>query len=235
MSTFVLIHGAWHGGWAWQRVAPLLRAEGHEVYTPTLTGLSDRAHLLNSSVGLTTHIQDVVALVEAYDLDEVVLVGHSYAGQVISGVADKIPHRLGKRVYLDAFVGDDSDAAIDLLPAKIAHHYRESVVDAGFGWLIPVRSLTVLGVREQADLDWLAPRLTPHPRLTYTEPLRLTGALDAGSAAFVECTDWMRVFRPHAEKAAALGWPVHEIVTGHEAMVTAPKELANTLVAINAS
>ncbi|MGP4014577.1 alpha/beta fold hydrolase [Saccharopolyspora sp. 5N708] len=235
MSTFVLLHGAWHGGWAWQRVVPALRAAGHEVHAPTLTGLSDRAHLLNPSVGLGTHVQDVVALIEAYDAHDVVLVGHSYAGQVVTGVADRIPQRLAKRVYLDAFIGDDGDAAIDLLPEKVAGHYRESVSGPGFGWLVPVRSLQVLGVTDQSDVDWLTARLTPHPWLTYTEPLRLTGAGEGVAAAFIECTDWMRVFQPHAERAAARGWPVHHIATGHEAMVTAPEELAELLLEVQAS
>ncbi|NBE95599.1 alpha/beta fold hydrolase [Nonomuraea sp. KC401] len=235
MSTFVLVHGAWHGGWAWQRVAPLLRAAGHDVHTPTLTGLSDRAHVLHPQVGLATHVQDVVALIEAYDARDVVLVGHSYAGQVVSGVADRVGERLARRVHLDAFVGEDGEAAIDLLPATVAGHYRESVAGPGFGWLIPVRSLSVLGVTEQADLDWLTPRLTPHPWLTYTEPLRLSGKGEQVPAAFVECTDWMRVFTPQAERAAARGWPVHEIATGHEAMVTAPGELAELLLSVAAA
>ncbi|MEU1517508.1 alpha/beta hydrolase family protein [Streptomyces sp. NPDC005811] len=235
MSTFVLVHGAWHGGWVWQRVAQALREAGHDVYTPTLTGISDRAHLASPAVGLSTHVQDVAALIAAYDLQDVVLVGHSYAGQVITGVADRVPHRLTRRVYLDAFVGRDGNAAIDLLPETVAGHYRESVAGPGFGWLIPVRSLTVLGVTDQADLDWLTPRLTPHPWRSYTEPLQLTGACEQVAATYVECTDWMRVFQPHAEKAAALGWPVHHIPTGHEAMVTAPKDLAELLLAIAAS
>jgi pimeloyl-ACP methyl ester carboxylesterase len=228
MTTFVLVHGAWHGGWVWQRVVPHLPS----AYTPTLTGVSDRAHLLNPSVGLGTHVQDVVALIENYDLTDVVLVGHSYAGQVVTAVADRIPSRISKRVYLDAFVGDAGDAAIDLLPAKVAGHYRESVSGPGFGWLIPVRSLTVLGVSEEADLQWLSPRLTPHPWLTYTEPLRLTGAGESVPAAFIECTDWMRVFEPHAARAASRGWPVFQVATGHEAMVTAPKELADVLLGL---
>jgi len=232
MTTFVLVHGAWHGGWAWQRVVPTLRAAGHEVHAPTLTGVSDRAHLLSPAVGLDTHIQDVVALIEAYDLQDVVLVGHSYAGQVITGVADRIPARIGRRVYLDAFVGEDGEAAIGLLPETVAGHYRESVAGPGFGWLIPVRSLTVLGVTEEADLQWLGPRLTPHPWLTYTEPLRLAGAHETVPAAFIECTSWLRVFQPQAERAAARGWPVHHIPTGHEAMVTAPKELADCLLEV---
>ena len=232
MSTFVLLHGAWHGGWVWQRVAPLLRAAGHEVHSPTLTGVSDRAHLLSPSTGLGTHIQDVVALLEAYDVRSAVLVGHSYAGQVVTGVADRVPERLARRVYLDAFVGEDGDAAIDLQPATIAGHYRESVADPGFGWLIPVRSLQVLGVTDPSDADWLSARLTPHPWLTYAEPLHLTGAAEQVPAAFIECTGWMRAFQAHAERAAARGWPVHAIATGHEAMVTAPKELADLLLSL---
>jgi pimeloyl-ACP methyl ester carboxylesterase len=234
MSTFILVHGAWHGGGAGQRVVPSLRAAGHEVHAPTLSGVSDRAHLLSPAVGLGTHVQDIVALIEAHDLRDVVLVGHSYAGQVVTGVADRVPARIARRVYLDAFVGDDGDAAIGLLPETVAGHYRESVAGPGFGWLIPVRSLTVLGVTEEADLRWLEPRLTPHPWLSYTEPLRLTGGHEGVAAAFVECTDWMRVFRPHADRAAARGWPVHHIATGHEAMVTAPKELAGVLLSLSA-
>ncbi|MFD9209204.1 alpha/beta fold hydrolase [Streptomyces sioyaensis] len=235
MSTFVLVHGAWHGGWVWQRVVPALRAAGHEVYTPTLTGLSGRAHLLNPQVGLSTHVQDIVALLETYDARDVVLVGHSYAGQVITGVADRVPERLAKRIHLDAFVGNDGDAAIDLLPATVAGHYRQSVAGPGYGWLIPVRSLEKLGVTEKADVDWLTPRLTPHPWLTYTEPLRLTGRGEHVPAAFIECVDWMRVFTPQAKKAAARGWPTHEVATGHEAMVTAPDELAAVLLDIAAA
>lgn len=234
MSTFVLVHGAWHGGWVWQRVVPALRAAGHEVHTPTLTGLSDRAHLLDPRIGLSAHIQDVVALVEAYDADDVVLVGHSYGGLVVTGVADRLPKRLRMRIHLDAFVGNDGDAAIDLLPPTVAGHYRESVAGPGFGWLIPVRPLEKLGVTDRADVEWLVPRLSPHPWLSYTEPLRLTGEGERVPAAFVECTDWMRVFTTQAEKAGARGWPTYEIATGHEAMVTAPDELALLLLELAA-
>lgn len=234
MSTIVLVHGAWHGGWVWQRVVPALRAAGHEVHTPTLTGLSDRAHLLDPRIGLSAHVHDVVALIEAYDADDVVLVGHSYAGLVVTGVADRIPERVRMRIHLDAFVGDDGDAAIDLLPPTVAGHYRESVAGTGFGWLIPVRPLERLGVTDRADVEWLVPRLSPHPWLSYTEALRLTGRGEQVPATYVECTDWMRVFAAQAEKACARGWPTHTIATGHEAMVTAPDELAALLLEIAA-
>lgn len=232
MSTYVLVHGAWHGGWAWQRVAPLLREAGHEVHTPTLTGVSDRAHLLSPSVGLSTHVRDVAGLIEAYDLSDVVLLGHSYGGQVTTGVADQIPGRIARRVYLDAFVGDDGEAAVELQPETVAGHYRQSVAEQGFGWLIPVRSLAKMGVTDEADVAWLAPRLTPHPWLTFTEPLRLAGAAASVPAEFIECVDWMRVFRGMRERAETRGWPVREIAAGHEAMVTAPRELAGLLLTI---
>ncbi|WP_298182470.1 alpha/beta hydrolase [Saccharomonospora sp.] len=230
MSTFVLVHGAWHGGWCWGRVTPFLREAGHDVYTPTLTGLSERGHLLSPLVGLDTHIEDVVRLITVLGLQDVVLVGHSYAGQVISGVADRCPDVIARRVYLDAFVGDDGERARDLLPDEVAHHWASSAEEQGFGWLVPVRKLSVLGVTEQADVDWLLPKLTPHPWKTYTDPLRLTGAGTEVPATFIECVDWMRVFRAQADRARQQGWPVHDLHTGHEAMVTAPKELAELLL-----
>ena len=230
MSTFVLVHGAWHGGWCWDRVAPALRAAGHEVHAPTLTGLSERAHLVSPLVGLDTHVEDVVRLMDTLDLTDVVLVGHSYAGQVVTAVADRRPHAVARRVYLDAFVGADGESARELLPQQVAHHWASSAAEQGFGWLVAVRSLSVLGVTDPADVAWLTPRLSAHPWKTYTDPLHLTGAVDAVPAAFVECVDWMRVFRAQADRARERGWPVHELATGHEAMVTAPAALAAVLL-----
>ena len=205
MTTFVLLHGAWHGGWCWVRVREELQRQGHHVFTPTFTGVSDRAHLLHPGVGLQTHITDVVGLLEAEDLDDVVLVGHSYAGLVVSGVSEQVPDRIAHRVHLDAFLPRDGEAGIDLLPETVAHHYRESVAGPGFGWLIPPRSLEVLGVTDPADLAWLQPRLTPQPWLTYSQPVCLGGAASAVTGSFIECTDWMGVFAPHAERPGSSG------------------------------
>jgi hypothetical protein len=148
----------------------------------------------------------------------------------VTAVADRRPQAIAQRVYLDAFVGSDGEAARDLLPETVEHHWAESAAEQGFGWLVPVRKLSVLGVTEQSDVDWLLPKLTPHPWKTYTDPLRLTGAMDTVPAAFVECVSWMRVFAGQADRARDRGWPVHELETGHEAMVTAPKELAGVLL-----
>jgi pimeloyl-ACP methyl ester carboxylesterase len=235
VSTFLLVHGAWHGGWCWRRVATHLRAAGHEVLTPTLTGLSDRAHLLSPQVGLDTHTEDVVRLLDVHTGEDIVLVGHSYAGQLVTAAADRRPGLVKRRVYLDAFVGSDGEAAADLLPENVAHHWRESAEGPGFGWLVPVRSLAVLGVTDSTDVDWLTPRLTPHPWRTYTDPLRLSGEGESVPAAFIECVDWMRVFRAQADRARERGWPVRELATGHEAMVTAPEELAKLLLELATS
>ncbi|GGJ91795.1 esterase [Streptomyces camponoticapitis] len=227
---YVLVSGAWHGGWCWGRVAPLLRAAGHEVHTPTLTGVSDRAHLLGPHIGLSTHVEDVVRLLDTYDLTDVRLVGHSYGGQVVAGVAERRPERLAARIHLDGFVPEDGDAAIDLLPPQVATHYRESVRDAGFGWLIPPRSLATLGVTDEADVAWLTPRLTPHPWATYLEPVRVGAKAASVPGRYIDCTDWLGVFAPFADRARALGWDVRRLATGHEAMVTAPEQLAALLV-----
>jgi len=113
-STYVLVHGAWHGGWCWKKVAPALRAAGHVVYTPTLTGLGERAHLANPAIDLATHVADVVNLLEAEELDKVVLVGHSYGGMVVTGVADRAADRIGRLVYLDAANPKDGQSLVDV-------------------------------------------------------------------------------------------------------------------------
>src|SRR4051794_24494484 len=143
MSTFVLVHGAWHGGGGWDRVAPRLRDAGHEVHAPTLTGLSERAHLLSPLVGLDTHVEDVVRLIDTFQLSDVVLVGHSYAGQIVTAVADRRPDAIARRVYLDAFVGQGGEAARHLLPETAEHHWAEAVAVPGICRPVPVPKLSV--------------------------------------------------------------------------------------------
>jgi pimeloyl-ACP methyl ester carboxylesterase len=128
MATFVLVHGGWQGGWSWRRVVPHLRASGHEVYTPTLTGLGERAHLLGCVDGLDTHVKDVLGLIEYEDLEEVMLVGHSYGGVVITAVAEVVAEKLSHLVYLDASVPKDGQGMFDLMPPERAEGYREAAL-----------------------------------------------------------------------------------------------------------
>ena len=140
MTTFVLVHGAWHGGWCWSRVARRLRAAGHEVHTPTLTGLGDRSHLMSRSVNLQTHVQDVANLLHWEELNDIVLCGHSYGGMVITGVANRLAKRIKSLVYLDAFVPENGQAVLDFMPADRVEQFYESVREKGAGWLIPPRA-----------------------------------------------------------------------------------------------
>ena len=231
-TTFVLVHGAWHGGWCWKKLTPLLRAAGHEVYTPTLSGLGERAHLLSPQIGLATHIADIVALLEYEDLHNVILVGHSYGSMVIAGVAERAVSRLTHLVYLDAFVSQDGQSLFDTRPDKGAP-VRERAEKAGDGWQLPAGGST-FGVTDETDVQWLAARLTPQPLKCFTEPLRLTNpAALALPRTYILCRQGeASIFDAHAERAQRAGWHCHELRTGHDAMITVPEELANLLLTI---
>lgn len=233
MATFVLVHGSNCGGWVWQKVSPLLRASGHAVYTPTLTGLSDRSHLSHCGVDLHTHITDVVNLLFYEDVSEVVLVGNSYAGMVITGVAAKAPERLKRLVYLDAYVPEGGQCEFDLLPAEMRAARQTDA--AGHGGGISPPPPAIFGVTDPALADWIKARETPQPLATYTEPVPRGDARSAAiQRAFIHCTGnpatTPDLFAPFAAKARADGWEVRELATGHLAMLTAPHELARMLL-----
>src|ERR1700730_4417189 len=168
MATFVLVHGAWHGGWCWQKVIPFLEAAGHEVYAPTLTGLAERAAELSPDIGLDTHIQDVVGELEEKNLHGVILVGHSYGGMVITGVVDKVPERIAHLVYLDTFVPRDGESMVDVSPLVI---YLLRKKTRGDGW--KVDSQGTYGVNTEPDRSWLLSKVTPQPLKTLEQPLHL--------------------------------------------------------------
>lgn len=229
MVTFVLVHGSFHGGWCWERVVPLLRKAGHEVWTPTLTGLAERRHLLTPDVDLRLHTRDVTELLAFEDLEDVVLVGHSYAGMVIKTLAATTPKRLGSLVYLDAYLPRGGESEMDLWPEEWVAEARQEL-----GSQLPVRdppSPTMLGVDQAEDAAWVEARMTPHPLKTYTEPAPRGGEEVPG--AFIYCTEGALadLFGVFAQRARDLGWPVHELATGHEAMVTEPGPVARLLEA----
>jgi pimeloyl-ACP methyl ester carboxylesterase len=234
MATFVLVHGGWHGGWCWERLSSYLRAAGHATATPTLTGLAERAHLLSPAVGLDTHIRDIVNVLADDDLRDVRLVGHSYAGMVISGVAEEVPERLVHLVYLDAFVPADGQALFDiLLPARRAL-YQEQARVHGDGWRVPPPPAHALGVTVEADAAWLAARLTPHPLRAFEQPVRLANPRAAAlPRTFIWCTEGVTTpsFAGFAERArVGAGWRCRELAAGHDAMVTVPQALAELLL-----
>src|SRR5262245_26502205 len=232
MATFVLVHGAFHGGWCWKKVVPLLRAAGHETFTPTLTGLGERAHLLTPAVDLQTHVKDVAAVLEYEDLSGVVLVGHSYGGVVITAVSERVTDRLRHLVYLDAFVPEDGQALFDLLrPEGRARHHDMARTD-GDGWRIPLFSLEALDVTAAQDVQWMSSRLTPQPLQAFVQPVHLSNrAARELPRTLISCT--VKQFPAHAAIAERLradpAWRYREIATGHDAMITAPKQVADLL------
>lgn len=229
MTTYVLVHGAWHGGWCWDRVAAPLRAAGHEVFAPTLTGLAEQAHLLDPEVGLSTHVADVITLLEQRDLNDVVLVGHSYSGFVVRAAADRVPQRVGRLVLVDAWAGNDGESLHDRAPERFRQAMRTSAARHGDGWRIPAMSAALVGVDDPADAAWVESMMTDHPLKSFEEPTRLSGAVETIECRAIACMPGNGI--PFGEWAREFGWELSELESGHDAMVTAPTELATLLQA----
>jgi pimeloyl-ACP methyl ester carboxylesterase len=230
----VLVHGGWHGGSCWRDVVPFLRAAGLGVHAPTLTGLGERAHLLTRDTDLELHVRDVAQVLVHEDLRDVLLVGHSYGGMVVAGVADALPDRVGHVVYLDAFVPADGQSLLGLLRRERRDLFLAAAREHGDGWLVPAPTPEALGVTDGETARWLQARLRPQPLRTFEQPLRLQHPPgERTPCSFVHCTEGPTVpsFAPFAQIARDAGWPVHTLATGHDAMLTAPGEVAALLLA----
>lgn len=228
--NIVLVHGAWHGGWCWREVAARLRAAGHALFTPTLTGLGERAHLLRADTGLLTHIDDICAVLAAEELGDVLLVGHSFAGLVITGVADRVPERLRRLVYLDALVVGSGASALSAFPADVQRERARTIDAEGLRMAIP--SPEKFGVFDPAQVAWLQRRLTPHPLKAYTDPLPLRHPPGNGlPRTYIAVTDpWYAPLAAIREDVRAQpGWDWRELAAGHDAMLTSPDALADLL------
>lgn len=232
-ATFVLVHGNWHGGWCWVRVADRLRAVGHRVLTPTQTGLGERRHLFSPDLTLDSFVTDIVEVIETEELEDVVLVGHSFAGCVVPGVADRIVQRLRRLVFLDAVILQNGQCPLDGLPPDVAAERRQLIAThAAVGF--PPPDPAVFGVAGP-DREWLLRRLTPQPVHTHDTPMRLAQPLGNGlPCSYIACTDpALPNIEPSRRWARAqVGWDWHELRTGHDAMVTAPDETAALLAAL---
>jgi pimeloyl-ACP methyl ester carboxylesterase len=247
VATFVLVHPAWMGRWCWNKVAVQLRERRHDVHAPTLTGLAERAHLATPDVGLATHVEDVVSVVEFDALREVILVGTSSSGTVITAVAEKIADRVRSLVYLDAFLPSDGQCTLDLLPSE-RRKALEQLVDAeGRGWLLPrfapppwpviVRG-DVWQVTDESDIEWMLPRLRPTPFRHFTDPVRSQAGRTAGiERIYIRCC--LRPPAPFDAAAASVrstpGWRYIELDTPHVPYVTHPSMVTDALAEILAS
>jgi pimeloyl-ACP methyl ester carboxylesterase len=234
VATYVLVHGGGHGGWCWQRVARRLRQAGHDVYTPTLTGLGERAHLLRPGINLTTHIADVVGVMKYEDLHEIILVGHSYGGMVITGAADHAGGRVGHIVYLDAAHPRDGESLADVAPDMMAMARSEARIVDGVELVLWPSSQAVqyYGVTDPEDIAWMMDKLTPHPWDCFAQALRLLDPATVGRLprTNINTTPSLRMSQAEAlarQLDAPRNW---EIDTGHDLMITEPEAVTEMLL-----
>ena len=233
MATYVLVHGGGHGGWCYQPLARILRAAGHEVYTPTLTGLGDRAHLLSPAIDLDLHIRDIVETLFYEDLHDVILVGHSYGGMVITGVADRAADRVGRIVYLDAANPVNGQSLVDVAGPiiLITRDYAE-FVDGVELVLHPAPGAGAFyGVTDPDDLAWMDERLTSHPWACFEQKLELTNeeALWAIPRYQIVCTETLATRDPALMEEYRAAGHLWDIDTGHDLMITEPQAVADAL------
>jgi pimeloyl-ACP methyl ester carboxylesterase len=231
MTTFVLVHGAWQGGWAWSRLAPLLEAEDHTVYAPTLTGLAERAGQLSKDVNLSTHVEDVCRLIIAEDLNDIVLLGHSYGGMVIAGMAERMEERIHSLIVLDGFVPEDGKAMREYWPGSVMSWLDKEAEKSGGVSVppLPAESLAV-AAENRAFVD---SRATPQPYGTFNEVIRLSGARERiVNKSYIRASR----FRSHPfdgvmkRLEAKPGWRLQTIDSGHMPMLDTPEKLAELLL-----
>jgi pimeloyl-ACP methyl ester carboxylesterase len=234
MKNIVLVHGAWHGAWSWQRVIRPLQRDGHNVFAPSLTGLGDRSHLLTPDITLSTHVRDITNLIENEELEDIVLCGHSYAGLVVAQAADRMPSRIAAIVFLDAFLPENGKSLHDLLPEAARVESETDAKTRGGGWLAPTPDVGRLEVADRRDLAWLERRCGPQPLATFTEPSKLTGAWRKGPRLhYVAASEFSSpVFKGFARAAKAdPAFTCHALACGHEIMLDKPDETCRILAA----
>jgi pimeloyl-ACP methyl ester carboxylesterase len=228
MAPFVLVHGAWHGAWCWRRVARLLTRKGHEVFTPTLTGLGERSHLLTLAVNLDTHIADVVNEMKWQELSGVVLVGHSYGGMVVSGVAEKMEKAISSLVVLDAFLPETGQSVADMQPPEMRNALLAA--ERGGASTLPPRSAAMFNVNEK-DRAWVDAQCTPQPIKCFLQKLTLTGARERiAKKTYIRATGYpSQYFDLGLTNARSKGWRTFEVGCGHDVMLDMPERLTGML------
>jgi pimeloyl-ACP methyl ester carboxylesterase len=232
-KTFVLVHGAWHGGWCWRRVADLLETKGHKVFVPTMTGLGERSHLLDAKVNLATHITDIVNVIKWEGLSDIILVGHSYGGVIINGVAEQAGDKISSIVFLDAFVPENGDS----LESGASQPVRDAIATAkGRGeHALKAVPAAVFRVNEK-DRAWVDAMCTPQPIATLTDKATVTGAREKiAKKTYIRAKGYPSVpfDTALAKYKGNTGWKTFEMTAGHDAMVDQPAELTDILISVS--
>ena len=237
MTDFVLVHGAWGGGWQWRAVADHLRTAGHAVFTPTLTGMGERAHLLSKEIDLETHIRDVIGIAEYERLDGFALVAHSYGGMVATGVADRMPERISALIYLDAALPEDGQAMLDLVSAERRATVLRLAEEKGGGIAAPSSLVLETGIADAAQRAAFLARTCPHPLATLLQPIRLAGGFrripkKAYVLAGISNSHRFRAYMEWAKTEP--GWIGEELPSHHFPMATMPRQTAELLMRLAA-
>ncbi len=231
---FLLIHGAWHGGWVWNEISEILRYQRYSVSTPTLTGLGEKKHLLSSKITIETFIEDVVNHIIFENLNNIILVGHSFAGSVISGVADRLKDRIQKLIYFDAMILLDGQKPFDITPKETVEQRIELAKKFGNNISIPAPSADAFGVFDIKKSLLLEEKLTPHPLSAFQSKLILKNKVGNGiPLSYIFCTKPVyKSLESSREVVRKMKWPIFELNAGHDAMLTHPKETLNLLMKI---
>jgi pimeloyl-ACP methyl ester carboxylesterase len=235
MATFVLVHGAWHGGWCWSRVTPKLLALGHNVFTPTMTGFGERSHLLSPEIGLDTNILDIENVIIWEDLSEVILVAASYAGMVTTCVADRMPERISALVYQNAFIASDGVSQNDLLPEWRKVMIEENIED---DWCMPPPDPKLFGVQSSDDRDWIRSKMTPQAAKSFRDKARVTGAhCSVTNRTYIRATGYPNeTFDRYLNEAQSdPTWRAEVLNTSHDAMITLPNEIVQIFIEVSDS
>ena len=231
---FVLVHGAWHGGWVWKEVAEGLLKQGYKVSCPTQTGLGERKHLLSKNITLDTFIEDIVNHILTEDLTNIILVGHSFAGSTITGVADRLKDRINRLIYFDAVILSNGQSPFDIAPDAVVTERLELAKNSENGMSVPPPKPDAFGVMDQRKALTLAEKLTPHPISTFQSKLNIKNDIGNGlPISYIFCTNPVyQSLESSREIVRQKKWPIFELNEGHDAMYTNPKETLNLLMKI---
>jgi pimeloyl-ACP methyl ester carboxylesterase len=234
LSPFVLVHGGRHGGWCWQRVSPILRRAGHEVFVLTLTGLGERSHLLRPEIDLSVHVQDLVATMEFEDISDAVVVAHSYGGMVVCGAMERIADRVRSLVFLDAQMPKTGESVFDIIGSERATMMTAMADRDGEGWYIPPSDASTYGVSDPGDLVWANARISAHPLASYLEPVGCTDRAWSHPGTYIECNPTAMephmLARPRERSHGDGRFRYRHLDAPHDAMITDPEALAALLL-----
>lgn len=232
MRTYVLIHGAWHGGWCWEATADHMRGQGHHVFAPTMIGLAERKHLLTPDIDLGVMIDDMVQYINDKELNDIILVGHSFAGAVITGIADQIPNKLHHLVYLDAAWLENGQSIFDTMEPEAVSRRVRLANSYSNGLSIPPPPVKAFGVNDASLANYLEERLTPHPVAGYSCKLKLNNLeMNGVKADYIYCTEpTYKPLRPTRESIARIRMKMHALPAPHGAMITHPIETAKMIL-----